>query len=289
GILKHRKLWDRECQQHNGSCDRCVRDINCFYCSSDKTCHKYTNNEHLNVMCGYWDAMYWSTCYWNIRVLAVISSLTFGALLLFTTMIVYLMFARIHEWKCQRQLWQQRRHQQLAAEEIRRAHRWQNKHQFAEKPQTQVVENKGQEKASMCPITSTNEWKRQNATSVLFPNSPASWTSTLQSGATFDTHLLYFDGDLGISLLYSCANTRNGHSGIGNIYTRSPDTPLSKTMLNHLYDVYFQNGIYDVLPLHEVRHDDCVPARARAQDNNNRPHNGLKRVNDLGHKNIYND
>jgi hypothetical protein len=71
--------------------------------------------------------------------------------------------------------------------------------------------------------------------------------------------------------------------GIGNIYTRAPDTPLSDSFVNHLYDIYFQNGIYDVLPLHEIKHDDC------AQRKTDEKSSQYRRFNDYGNKNIYND
>lgn len=46
--------------------------------------------------------------------------------------------------------------------------------------------------------------------------------------------------------------------GIGNIYTRSPTTPLSKPYVEFLLDIFYQNGIYDVLPLHFVNQNVCT-------------------------------
>ncbi len=50
-----------------------------------------------------------------------------------------------------------------------------------------------------------------------------------------------------------------------------------------MYDIYFQNGIYDVLPLHEIKHDDC------AQRKTDEKSSQYTRFNDYGNKNIYND
>lgn len=47
-------------------------------------------------------------------------------------------------------------------------------------------------------------------------------------------------------------------TGIGNIYTRSPTTPLSKPYVEFLLDIFYQNGIYDVLPLHFVNQNVCT-------------------------------
>ncbi|XP_075680910.1 uncharacterized protein LOC113798362 isoform X2 [Dermatophagoides pteronyssinus] len=104
----------------------------------------------------------------------------------------------------------------------------------------------------------TGEWFRQNATTEVWPNDPTTWTSTLANGVRFDTHLIYYDGNLGVAVIYSCSPTSdNGHQGIGNIYTRSPTTPLSKSYVDFLLDIFYQNGIYDTLPLHFVDQDNC--------------------------------
>ncbi|KAJ6223823.1 hypothetical protein RDWZM_002368 [Blomia tropicalis] len=103
----------------------------------------------------------------------------------------------------------------------------------------------------------TNEWFRQNATTEVWSNDPTTWTSTMPNGARFDTHLIYYDGNQGLAVIYSCMKTANGHRGIGNIYTRSPKTPLSSSYVNFLLDIFYQNGIYDVLPLHFVNQDVC--------------------------------
>ncbi|UXI20713.1 allergen [Sarcoptes scabiei] len=104
----------------------------------------------------------------------------------------------------------------------------------------------------------TDEWFRQNATTTVWSNDPTTWTSVMPSGANFDTHLIYFDGDLGVAVIYSCQAIPNGHRGIGNIYTRSPDTPLSQSYVDFLLDIFYQNGIYDVMPLHFVDQSNCL-------------------------------
>ncbi|KAH7637388.1 hypothetical protein HUG17_7594 [Dermatophagoides farinae] len=89
----------------------------------------------------------------------------------------------------------------------------------------------------------TGDWFRQNATTEVWPNDPTTWTSTLSS----------------VAVIYSCSPTSdNGHQGIGNIYTRSPTTPLSKSYVDFLFDIFYQNGIYDTLPLHYVDQDNCM-------------------------------
>lgn len=104
----------------------------------------------------------------------------------------------------------------------------------------------------------TGEWARQNATSEVWANDPSVWTSTMPNGAKFDTHLIFYDGNQGVAVIYSCMKSANGHRGIGNIYTRSPSTPLSKQYVDFLLDIFHQNGIYDVLPLHFVDQTVCA-------------------------------
>ena len=84
------------------------------------------------------------------------------------------------------------------------------------------------------------------------------WASLMPSGALFNTHLLHFDETLGVALIYSCRNTDKGHSDIANIYTRRPDTPLVPSYVDFLLDVLFQNGVYDVQPLHFVDQSICA-------------------------------
>ena len=104
----------------------------------------------------------------------------------------------------------------------------------------------------------TNEWFHQDATSTVWENDQAMWASLMPSGALFNTHLLHYDEPLGVALIYSCRNTDKGHSDIANIYTRRPDTPLPNNYVEFLQDVLYQNGVYDVQPLHFVDQSNCT-------------------------------
>lgn len=63
---------------------------------------------------------------------------------------------------------------------------------------------------------------------------------------------------MGVAVIYSCSQTSaTEYKAVGSIYVRSPSLVMPQSYVDFLFDIFYQNGLYNVMPLHRVDQDRC--------------------------------
>ena len=137
-------MAQNKCQKWSHSCFECVRRTDCYFCSSDQTCGQYQrrSGHRWYYRCSDMSHMYWTTCGMNLRALQTIWTLIMVTVLTMTSLFAYIGCSYVWQSRVRHLRWQQTREEQLAVLELRRAQRWQRKHQFIDKYSLNVGKDK---------------------------------------------------------------------------------------------------------------------------------------------------
>jgi hypothetical protein len=81
---------EEECQQHNGSCDKCVSNARCLYCYTDNKCTLYPSSKILpsSGVCAL-DKARWGVCWLNFEALIISLSVIGGVIIITSICCVY--------------------------------------------------------------------------------------------------------------------------------------------------------------------------------------------------------